>query len=401
VKSKNLMKHKRNGLARQYQAALRKHLDQGPRASLRPAQGLGLKAMTIGLETLDLAGIHEEALIIAVLPGDSAPKRAALARQAGHFFARAITPLEQVHRTAVETRAQLEQLNRTLRERGAALAASNERLEQEIAQRKAAEQSLRKSEQHYAQLLAQSRQMQEQLRLLSHQLLLAQEEERRRISRELHDVIAQTLTGINVRLATLKKEARLSTKGIERNIARTQRLVERSVGIVHKFARELRPSVLDDLGLIPALRTFMNTFQEETGVRVSLSAYGEVERVSGDQRTVLYRVAQEALTNVARHAQASRVAVRIQQLDGAVCMNIRDNGKGFHHERVLHPKKIKRLGLLGMRERLEMVGGHLTIESSADQGTTLRAQIPLAHPARAAGGGKLAEGVRQGTTLRL
>ena len=107
--------------------------------------------------------------------------------------------------------------------------------------------------------------MQEQLRLLSRQLLSAQEEERKKISRELHDVIAQTLAGINVRLAALKKEAALNTKGLEHNITRTQRLVQHSVEIVHRFARELRPTVLDDLGLIPALHTFMKSFHGGDG----------------------------------------------------------------------------------------------------------------------------------------
>src|SRR5207237_4011056 len=118
-----------------------------------------------------------------------------------------------------------------------------------IAQRKSAEEALKQSEQHHVQLLKQSRKMQEQLRLLSHQLLSAQEEERKKISRELHDVIAQTLAGINVRLATLKKEATFNTESLDRNIARTQQLVQQSVDIVHRFARELRPTVLDDLEL--------------------------------------------------------------------------------------------------------------------------------------------------------
>ena len=257
------------------------------------------------------------------------------------------------------------------------LAASRRQLKQEIAQRKSVEESLRKTEEHYGQLLEQSRQMQEQLRLLSRQLLLAQEEERKKISRELHDVVAQTLTGINVRLATLKKEAALDTKGIERNIARTQRLVERSVSIVHRFARELRPTVLDDLGLIPALHTYMKHFRAETGIRVSLSAFAAIEQVSDDRRIVLYRVAQEALTNVARHAQASRAEVKIQKLEGAVCMAIEDDGKGFLQERVFHANKGKRLGLLGMRERLEMVGGTFTVTSAPGKGTTALAQIPL------------------------
>src|SRR5256885_6525793 len=150
--------------------------------------------------------------------------------------------------------------------------------------------------------------MQKKMRMLSRQLLSAQEEERKKISRELHDVIAQTLTGINVRLAALKKEAALNTKGLERNIARTQELVEHSVNVVHRFARELRPTVLDDVGLIPALHSFMKDFTKRTGVRMHFTTFGSatMKKLDSNKRTVLYRVAQEALNNVARHAQASR-----------------------------------------------------------------------------------------------
>jgi signal transduction histidine kinase len=381
------MNRKLAALSRTYQAALRKHLKHGPQATLQPARGLGRRAMTIGLETLDLARIHEQALITLVLPSYSAGTRDAMVRRAGTFFAEAITPIEQTHRTALEANARLSQMNHSLRQRTVALAASNRQLKQEIVRRTSTEESLRRSEQRSDQLLEQSRQMQEQLRLLSRQLLSAQEEERKKISRELHDVIAQTLTTINVRLANLKKEATSSTKGLDRNIARAQRLVEQSVDIVHRFARELRPTVLDDLGLIPALHTFLKSFMEETGIRVSLSAFAAVEQVNGDKRTVLYRVAQEALTNVARHAQASRAEVRIQKLDGAMCMKIKDDGKGFPAERVLHAKKNKRLGLLGMRERLEMVNGSFTVESVPGKGTTIQARIPFAD-GRARGSGE-------------
>ena len=257
------------------------------------------------------------------------------------------------------------------------LTASNRKLNQEIVRRQAVEEALRKSAQYSRQLLEQSRHMQEQLRLLSRQVLSAQEEERKKISRELHDVVAQTLTSINVRLANLKKEAMSNTKGLDRNIARTQRLVERSVDIVHRFARELRPTVLDDLGLIPALHTFMKGFRRQTGIRVSLSAFAAVEKMNGDKRTALYRLAQEALTNVARHAHASQAEVKIQKLEGTICMKIKDNGKGFPVKRVLLAKKGERLGLLGMRERLEMVGGILTVTSAPGKGTTILAQIPL------------------------
>src|SRR5688572_28387526 len=257
------------------------------------------------------------------------------------------------------------------------LAASNRKLEQEIVRRHVVEKSLKQSEEHARQLLEESRQMHNELRLLSRQILSAQEQERKKISRELHDVIAQTLAGINVRLGSLKKEAGLSTKGLAQSIAETQRLVEHSVEIVHRFARELRPTVLDDLGLIPALHTFMKGFRAETGISVSLSAFAAIEQVNGDKRTVLYRVAQEALTNIARHAQASHAEVKIQKQNGAIAMKIKDNGKGFPQERVLHAKKRKRLRLLGMRERLEMVGGNFTVTSAPGKGTTIVAQIPL------------------------
>ena len=156
-------------------------------------------------------------------------------------------------------------------------------------------------------MLEQSDRLQEQLRQLSRQILSAQEDERKKISRELHDVIAQTLTGINVRLAALKKEAAINTKGLDRNIARTQRLVEKSVNIVHQFARELRPAVLDDLGLIPALHSFVKLFSKRTRIHVHLKVFAGVEQLDIAKRTVLFRVAQEALTNVSRHAHASRV----------------------------------------------------------------------------------------------
>jgi len=371
------MKRKLTGLSRHYHKALRGHLEQSRPAGLQAAQDLGRQAMTIGLETLDLARIHEQALITLVLPSASPGTRASMIRRAGAFFAQAITPIEHTHRIALETNAHMQRLNQALRQRSADLAASNQQLKLEIAQRKSAQESLRKSEQHYGQLLEQSRHMQEQLRLLSRQLLSAQEEERKKISRELHDVIAQTLSSINVQLATLKNKAALNTKGLERSIARTQRLVVRSVNIVHQFARELRPTVLDDLGLIPALHSFLKDFGKQTGIRVRLSAFAGVKHVNNEKRTVLFRVAQEALTNIARHAQASRADVMIQKLDGTVCMTIKDDGKGFHGGNLGQPKKSKRLGLLGMRERLEMVGGNFTVSSTPGNGTTVLAQVPL------------------------
>src|SRR6185436_1135053 len=260
-------------------------------------------------------------------------------------FAEAITPIEKIHRTALEANAHLSRLNEALRQRAGQLDASNRQLKKEIVQRKAVEEALRKSERHYSELLQQSRQMQEQLRHLSHQLLSAQEEERKKISRELHDEIAQTLTGINVQLASLKTEARLNTKDLEKKITSTQRLVEDSVRIVHQFARELRPSVLDDLGLIPALHSFVTSFARRTRLQIRLRIFAGIEQLDAAKRTVLFRVAQEALTNVARHAHATHVEMGIERISDSVHMKIKDNGRSFPVQQMLDTKKNNRLGL--------------------------------------------------------
>jgi two-component system, NarL family, sensor histidine kinase DegS len=221
--------------------------------------------------------------------------------------------------------------------------------------------------------------MQEQLRHLSHQLLSAQEEERKTISRELHDEIAQTLSGINVQLTALKAAAKFNNKDLQKKITSTQRLVEKSVRIVHRFARELRPSALDDLGLIPALHSFVKAFAERTHLSVRLRIFAGVEEIDLGRRTVLYRVAQEALTNVARHAKATAVQLCIEELPNGIHMEIKDNGRSFPVQRTLRTKMNKRLGLLGMRERVEMVGGAFNIESRPNEGTTIDVNIPFRH----------------------
>ena len=274
----------------------------------------------------------------------------------------------------ITERKQAEQAQRRIE----VLAASNRKLQQEIARRQTVEQSLQESEQHQNRLLEQSHHMQEQLRRLSHQILNAQEEERKRISRELHDEIAQTMVGINIHLEALTHEATVNPKGLKQKIMRTQRLVEKSVDSVHRFARELRPTTLDDLGLIPALHAFLNEFTKRTGVRARLTAFAAVEQLNIAKRTVLYRVAHEALNNVAIHAQASRVEVSIEKLPDSICMKIRDDGKSFEVERLVNVRGNKRLGLLGMRERAEMVGGAFCVESAPGQGTTIRVEIPVA-----------------------
>jgi signal transduction histidine kinase len=270
--------------------------------------------------------------------------------------------------------------NANLLRRTIELKKSNVRMGIEITQRKLAEKSLRKTERHLRKLLLNAREMQRKLRHMSHQILIAQEEERKAISRELHDEIVQTLTGINVQLATLKIEAGMNGKDVEKNISNTQKLVEKSVQIVHRFARDLRPTVLDDLGLIPALEAYMKSYSARTGLHLHFTAFSDVEQLSNDRRTVLYRVALAALANIAQHAEASEVSLVIEELPNAISMKINDNGKSFDVDGIMNSRTNKRLGLIGMRERIEMISGTFKVVSSPGAGTTIIAQIPFKRP---------------------
>lgn len=227
------MKRKLSRLSRKYVTALHKHLKQGPRASLVPARELGRRAAAIGLETLDVAKIHETALakLEASSSKDGIIKRAEL------FFTETITPIEETHRAEIKANAKLNQLHTKLGRRTVELTDSHRSLKRGILQRKSVEQALKKSGGHYAQLLKESRLLQKRLQHLTHQLLRAQEAKRTKISRSLHDEIAQTLLGINVRLLTLKKEATINTKGFKKEIASTQRLVGKSAKSISRFAR--------------------------------------------------------------------------------------------------------------------------------------------------------------------
>jgi len=228
------MKQKLTSLSQRYVTTLQKHLKQGPRASLQPAHDLGCQAAALDLETLDVARIHDGAL--ATLGVSSS--RDGLIKRAEIFFAEAITPIEETHRAALKANVRLRQLSQTLGRRTVDLAASNRSLKQGIVQRKTAEQALRKSAEHSRKLLQESRRLQKHLQRLTHQLLSAQEDKRKQISRDLHNEIAQTLLGINVRLLTLKKEAAIDASGLKKEIASTQRLVDKSVKIIKRFARE-------------------------------------------------------------------------------------------------------------------------------------------------------------------
>lgn len=371
------MKAKLKVLAHSYQAALQRHVHGTKNQNLAFARQLGQKAVEAGLETLDLARLHEEAMTSLILPSQATYKHDAVIGRAGVFFAEALTPIEETHRGAREANVHLKVIIETLTQRTVELATTNDELKREIDRRRSVEESLRTSEQTSSQLLQKSRRMQNELRLLSRRMLSAQEEERKKISRELHDVIAQMLNSINVRLTALKTKSTSSARDLEKKIEIAQRLVEKSVNIIHRFARDLRPAMLDDLGLIPAMRSYLKIFTEQTGIPTTFRAFAGVEKLDGVSRTALYRIAQEALTNVSRHAKATLVKVFIRLRRNHVCMEIHDNGRGFQVEDAASAQHSKRLGLLGMRERAEMVGGEFCVDSSPGKPTTIHVMIPL------------------------
>ena len=370
------MNSKRADLSRLYLASLQQHLKHGPDASTESARALGNLAVDTGLEILDIARIHEIAIASLILPTYTPETSGVLLGRASAFFAEVLVPIEKTHRGAAEANIHLNHTIRALGQRTHELAESVKELKLEILQRTVAEEALKINELTTSALLTKSLVMQDELRHLSRQLLSVQEEERRKISRELHDVIAQSLSGINFRLAELKSESETSREMLCLKIESTQILVEKSVEIVHRFARELRPSVLDDLGLIPALEAHLKSFMQETGVRVKLTAFGGIEESDNATLTVLYRIAQEALANVARHAHARHVDVSIVDLSGTIRMEIRDDGIGFEVDGQSCAVKTIRLGLLGMKERIEMIAGSFSIESAPGMGTIIRTELP-------------------------
>jgi two-component system sensor histidine kinase DegS len=230
-----IMKRKISAWSGRYLAALRTHLRKSPRASLEPARSLGHQAAAIGLETLDLAKIHERALATLETCG----RKDAMIGRADTFFTETLMPIEETHEAALKSRTRLNELNAALSQRLVDLAMSRRSLKLGIARRKTAESALQKSADHYKQLLKESLSLQKHLQCLTHQILSTQERQRKKISQDLQDEIAQTLLGINVRLLTVKEAAGRNTMGLQQEIASTQRLLDASVKTIKWLAHKL------------------------------------------------------------------------------------------------------------------------------------------------------------------
>ena len=210
-----------------------------------------------------------------------------------------------------------------------------------------------------------------ELQRLSARLLEAQENERRSISRELHDEVGQALTGILLEMANLSTRIRSGDlDAVAAKADEVKKLIEDSLGTVRNMALLLRPSMLDDLGLVPALQWQAREVSKRTGIRVRVSAEGVSEELPEEHKTCIYRIVQEALHNAVQHAGARLVKVSVEQDAGRIRLQIADDGKGFN------AREERGMGLLGIQERVGHLGGSFQIESSPGRGTLLAIELP-------------------------
>lgn len=234
-----------------------------------------------------------------------------------------------------------------------------------------------KSFQNIARDVTQEKRMQENLRYYLQEITRAQEEERKRIARELHDDTAQVLGSLSRQLDNFVRRKHGLAPNEVLFLKDLQAQLNRGVQSVHRFIQDLRPSLLDDLGLIPALRSLVKDLQEYDGIGTSLKVVGGERRFSPEFESLLFRIVQEALSNIRRHAQASETKVVMEFAGDKVKVTISDNGRGFGLSGGVDdlPRSGK-LGLAGMQERVRLLGGTLEVKSTPGQGTTLIVEVP-------------------------
>lgn len=206
----------------------------------------------------------------------------------------------------------------------------------------------------------------------------AQEEERKRIARELHDETGQWLTALAVGLGGIEQTIAQNPELAQYQIAELKNVTMNAIDNLRQFVSDLRPSVLDDMGLVAALRWLVENYAERTKLQVDFQVAGAKRRLASQIETVLFRIAQEGLNNVGRHAHATQARVRLEFAKAVVILTVEDNGKGFVVDQVLgvHPEK-RAWGLLGVQERIGLVGGKFQVESEPGRGTKLMMEVPI------------------------
>jgi PAS domain S-box-containing protein len=215
---------------------------------------------------------------------------------------------------------------------------------------------------------------QEELRLLARHLDSVREEDHTRMAREIHDQVGQALTALRLDLTWLGRKLPEGSAALRRKVDAMVALTEETIEAGRRIVEELRPPILDDLGLVPALEWYVQHFAHRSGLRVQLDVESKALPMDDQLAVMAYRIVQEALTNVARHAQAKHVTVRLGERDGALTVEISDDGRGIQPEAVASARSF---GIVGMRERADARGGALEISGVPGRGTTVRVRIPV------------------------
>jgi signal transduction histidine kinase len=263
-----------------------------------------------------------------------------------------------------ELREAHDQLEVRVEERTAELSQANIQLKSEIAERRRAEEALRESE--------------NSLRLLSNSLLTAQETERKRIAYELHDELGQAMTVLKLHLRSIEQNLGNGQGAVEGSCDEALGFVDQMIENIRRLSRDLSPAILEDLGLSAALNSLIENFSKHSGVKVSLEARDIDEPLSEKAQILIYRIFQEAFSNIAKHADASNISVTIGRENGAALFLIEDDGKGFdlNEEKQRHPVN-RGMGLAAMDERARMMGGSLVISSGEKGGTRVALTVPV------------------------
>jgi len=230
----------------------------------------------------------------------------------------------------------------------------------DIAKRKRAEEELKSSR--------------EQLRNLSAHLQSVREEEGKHIAREIHDELGQALTALKMDISWLNHRLTKDQKSLLEKTESMSRLVDMTIQTVQRILTELRPGLLDDLGLAAAVEWQAEEFQKRTGIKCEISSAPEDIILDQDRSTAIFRIFQETLTNVVRHANATRVKVSLKEKAGKSELKVKDNGRGITKEQISDNRSF---GLIGIRERVYLFGGEVKISGIRNKGTTLTVSIPL------------------------
>jgi signal transduction histidine kinase len=296
-----------------YRSALSEYATRSGEAALGRAYELGRKAMTEGKSLLEIVAIHHRALQELILEGKNEKRKGELLRTSADFLAESLSPYEMAHRGFQDSVKALRRFNETL------------------------------------------------------------EEEIKRIAYGVHDAAGQLLVAVHLALADL---AQGLSKPQQQQITDLEGLLSQVEEQLRRYSHDLRPTVLDDLGWIPAIRFLAESVSKRTRLLIHVKT-AFTKRLPSAVETALYRIVQEALTNISKHAKATQVWIQVRREDGTLCCSVRDDGTGFDVRAAQAEGKRRGLGLIGIQERLNAVGGTLSINSAPGRGTKLLIRLPL------------------------